>query len=327
MKQRTLYPERTKVKPFLKWAGGKRQLMAGISECFPEGFTKGDSFTYVEPFLGGGAVFFHIYNNYKNVKKIVLNDANTHLIKTYREVQGNVSGVIRNLDRYQGKYHSLSAEKCAKYENSSRGSKEIPRCAKCRRCFYDRYRDRFNSSGDNRPAVMASLFIFLNRTCFNGLYRVNPKGHFNVPMGKYKLPIICDKENLRAASKALKGVILENGDYSKMNKHAGKNTLFYIDPPYKPLKEDSFTQYTATTFDDESQKALLKFCNEMWGKGSNVLKSNSSHGFIRDLYEGSGWKVKEVSATRAINSKKEERGKITEFLICNFAQREGDKES
>ena len=209
-------------KPFLKWAGGKRQLLEQFELEYPESLKNNEIKTYIEPFVGGGAVFFELIKHY-NFEKIVLNDANHELINTYKSVKNEVNAVIERLKEMEEEYLPLDLEK----------RKEI---------YYAR-RDKFNAEKKElnfnkftkAHIEHAAKFIFLNRTCFNGLYRQNQSGEFNVPIGRYKNPTICNEENLIAASKALENVILTSGDFEKTEKYIEDQTFIYIDPPYLSL--------------------------------------------------------------------------------------------
>ena len=296
--------ERT-VRPFLKWAGGKGQLLNEIKQYYPlldNNITK-----YVEPFVGGGAVLFDILNNF-NIKEIYINDVNEELINTYRVIKENINELINVLKLYQSEYIPLDTEK--------------------RKFYYTEKRKRFNElkikKSKKENIEKAALMIFLNKTCFNGLYRVNKSGCFNVPMGSYKNPLICDENNLRAVSEKLQKVTIICGDYTKLINLINENTFVYFDPPYRPLPNTaSFTSYTENSFDDKKQIELSNFINEIHKKGAKILLSNSDpknsnpkDNFFDILY--SDYKIKRVDATRMINCSGKSRGKIKELLISNF---------
>lgn len=295
----------TFVKPFLKWAGGKGQLIKEIEPYYPFEYT--NIVKYAEPFVGGGAVLFDILNKY-NLEEIYISDINKELINTYNVIRNNVDSLIKLLTEYQNTYVPLNEEK--------------------RKEYYLSKRERFNtleiSNDENVNIEKASLMIFLNKTCFNGLYRVNKKGLFNVPMGNYKNPCICDTNNLIAVSKKLKNVRIVYGDYKKSREFIDENTFVYFDPPYRPLNTtSSFTAYTEYLFDDESQKELAEFVNEMDKKGAKIVISNSDpknideeDNFFEQIY--SNQNIKRIDASRMINSKGSARGKIKELLITNF---------
>ena len=245
-----------KCKPFIKWAGGKSQILHEINKKYPKEL--GKSITkYAEPFVGGGAVLFDILNNFV-LKEIYISDINSELINTYKSIQGNVEALIYILEECEEKYLAASESE----------RKEI---------YYDN-RSRYNNLLKTKDNVLeqSALFIFLNRTCFNGLYRVNSKGEFNVPQGNYKNPLICDKENLLHVSKKLSNVQIECCEYFKSREFIDNKTFVYFDPPYRPLSETSnFTSYSNSKFEDKEQKELAFFINEMTEKGALVLASNS----------------------------------------------------
>lgn len=282
-------------KPFLKWAGGKKQLITEIENVFP--YDKNDSFSYVEPFVGGGAVLFWVLNNFTNLEYVVINDANRDLITAYDMVKNRVDDLIPILEKIETGYHSLS-------ENPEERKK-----------YYYNMRRIFNQRGYDL-LIQTALFIFLNKTCFNGLYRVNKKGEFNVPMGSYKRPVICDNTTLLRASEALKDVELKCGDFEHTLEEIGRNTLYYIDPPYKPIsKSSNFNSYTAESFNDDEQKRLKMFCDELDLVGAKFILSNSDNPLFYDLY--SEYNMKTIFANRNINSKGNKRGKISELIITN----------
>ena len=206
-------------KPFLKWAGGKTQLINDIEKALPRNILTG-KFTYIEPFVGSGAVLFWMLNNFPNLNRAVINDINEDLINTYKTITSKPNELISILEILQNEFHELEGNDEAKKE------------------YYYKKRELFNKRKMTQ-CEQGALFIFLNRTCFNGLYRVNRKNEFNVPMGSYKRPTICDKENILAVSKALKKVEILCGDYEGTLNWADNNTLFYFDPPYKPLSDTS----------------------------------------------------------------------------------------
>ena len=297
--------EEKAVKPFFKWAGGKCQLLNEIKQYYPlldTHITK-----YIEPFVGGGAVLFDILNNF-NIKDIYINDINEELINAYRVIKENVNELIDILKLYQSEYTPLNTEK--------------------RKFYYTEKRKRFNElkikKNKKENIEKAALMIFLNKTCFNGLYRVNKSGYFNVPMGSYKNPLICDENNLRAVSRKLQKVTIMCGDYKKLINLIDENTFVYFDPPYKPLTNTAnFTSYTENSFDDKKQIELSNFINEIHKKGAKILLSNSDpknsnpkDNFFDILY--SDYKIKRVDATRMINCSGKSRGKIKELLISNF---------
>lgn len=293
------------VKPFLKWAGGKGQLLKEIEKYYP--FDEGVVTKYAEPFVGGGAVLFDILSKY-NLEEIYISDINAELINTYVIVRDYIEELIKLLKKYQLEYVPLETE--------------------ARKSYYMAKRDRFNdlkvNGNETENIEKAALMIFLNKTCFNGLYRVNKKRLFNVPMGAYKNPLICDEKNLRAVSDKLQNVKIVCGDYRNSAEFIDKHTFVYFDPPYRPLTDTaSFTAYTENPFNDDEQIELAKFVESMHKKSAKVVVSNSDpknfnveDDFFDKIY--SEHKIKRVEATRMINSNSEARGKIKELLISNF---------
>lgn len=297
--------EENVAKPFLKWAGGKSQLLKEIERYYP--FETGCITKYAEPFVGGGAVLFDILSKY-DLKEVYISDINAELVNTYRIIRDENDTLIEILYSMQSDFIPLDTEN--------------------RKAYYMKKRERFNDlkvNGDENTNIeKAGLMIFLNKTCFNGLYRVNKKGLFNVPMGAYKKPLICDEKNLRAVSKKLQKVKIVCGDYANSAEFIDENTFVYFDPPYRPLTETSnFTAYTENVFDDKKQIELAKFVERMHKKGAKVVVSNSDpknsnteDDFFDNIY--SAHKIKRVEATRMINCNSEARGKIKELLISNF---------
>lgn len=290
------------VKPFVKWAGGKSQLLSEIREKYPQKIDR-----YCEPFVGGGAVLLDVLANY-HPAEVLINDINAELINTYKQVQGNAESLIELLSGMQETFWAADTEQ--------------------RRAIYTDNRNCFNDLKVNGNEAVniekAALFIFLNKTCFNGLYRVNKKGLFNVPIGSYKNPPICDAENLRNISKLLDGVHIKCDDYKECADFIDKNTFVYIDPPYRPLTATaSFTAYSENAFDDNEQIALSRFVDEITSKGAKVVLSNSdpknadsNDDFFDLLYVR--YSIQRVSAKRMINSNGNSRGSINELLICNY---------
>jgi DNA adenine methylase len=290
-------------KPFLKWAGGKTQLINDIEKALPYDISK-DKFTYIEPFVGSGAVLFWMLNNFPKLQKAIINDINEDLINTYKTIASKPKELISILQILQNEFHGLEGQDEEKKE------------------YYYSKRELYNTRKEEQSG-QAALFIFLNRTCFNGLYRVNRKNEYNVPMGSYKRPTICDKENILAVSQALQKVEILCGDYEKTLNHADNNTLFYFDPPYKPLSEtSSFNSYAKDEFNDTEQIRLRDFCNKLDTLGHTWILSNSdvkgkdiNDNFFDDLY--SDFKIERVNAKRSINANPEKRGLLKELLITN----------
>lgn len=285
-----LQPECYLARPFVKWAGGKRQLLDNLEHYFPKQFG-----TYFEPFLGGGAVFFRLTSK-RLPFRTVLSDINEELIVTYRVVEKHVEELILALKDHKTKYDADQESYFYKVRKIS-----LPELSKL-------------SEVDK-----AARLLFLNKTCFNGLYRVNSKGVFNVPFGRYKNPKICDENNLRAVSTALNlsEAKIFSGDFVDMTKQAEAGDFIYFDPPYHPMSSTaSFTSYTENGFDEKDQKRLSNLCIELGERGCTVLLSNSNTPEIRALYKDpEKFKIKEVSAMRAINCKGNLRTGHTELII------------
>lgn len=300
---------RTKAKPFLKWAGGKTQLLPTIDLFLPATFRAMDSITYIEPFVGGGAVLFYMLQQYRNIKKAVINDINPHLITTYRVIRDNPYALIEALNELQVRFRAL--------EEYNR-QKE----------FYLDIRTRFNRQGIS-GIDEAAYMIFLNRTCFNGLYRENSRGEFNVPFGRYSNPTICDKDLILADSELLQRVEILNGDFSQTGEHVNGRTFFYFDPPYRPLDAtSSFNSYVKEAFDDNEQIRLKNFYSELSDIGCYAMLSNSDckarnteDDFFDRLYED--FLIERVLAKRCINANASKRGTLTELLIRNYEHFQG----
>ncbi|MDE7094439.1 MAG: DNA adenine methylase [Oscillospiraceae bacterium] len=292
--------ENLKIKPFLKWAGGKSQLLTNIRLKYPKQIT-----SYCEPFVGGGAVLFDILS-LKQPEFILINDINYELINTYRQVQKNIKNLIRELAEIQETYWQFSHEERKKYYYAKR----------------QRFNQLKNKTGNELE--QAVLFIFLNKTCFNGLYRVNKQGLFNVPMGSYKKPIICDRENLQLVSNLLQGVTIQCGDFCQCLDFIQENTFVYLDPPYRPLNDTaSFTAYDKKVFDDREQIRLQQFINQISNIGAKIILSNSdpknynkNDNFFDNLYQE--YTIQRIPAKRMINCNGANRGNVSELLICNY---------
>lgn len=290
--------------PFVKWAGGKGQLLDVLKANLPVGIEEKIT-KYAEPFVGGGALLFALLNEY-SFEEVYINDNNKELINAFFIIKNNCLELINQLQILQEEYEKLNREE--------------------QQLYYYRQRDRFNDLilDEERAIIKAALFIFLNKTCFNGLYRVNKSGKFNVPVGKYKNPLICDKENLINISQRLQNVVMYSRDYHDVENFADENTFVYFDPPYRPLNITSgFTSYTENQFNDNDQIELAKFYKKLSDSGVKVLLSNSDphnvdyeDNFFDDLY--AGFNIQRITATRMINSKAEKRGDVTELLIKNY---------
>jgi len=284
-------------RPFLKWAGGKSQLLPEIERRLPEGLKTGEIDTYIEPFVGGGAVFFYIAQRYEEIKKFYLFDINNDLVKCYNAIKNDVESRIDELGELED---------------------EFPNEKKARKEYFYKKRKEFNS--DRCTAKL----IFLNKTCFNGLYRVNRKDEFNVPSGDYKNPKICDAENLRNVSQILQKVEIICGDFETSDKYINDKTFVYFDPPYRPLSPTaSFTSYSKDDFNEAAQIRLAQFCRHIDAKDARFLLSNSdpknenpNDHFFEDNYPD--FKIERVNASRVINCKGSKRGYIKEILVMNY---------
>jgi len=307
------YDNNLGAKPFLKWAGGKSQLLTTIEDKFPKEIKKSRKIDkYFEVFVGGGALYFDLMNNYE-VKESYIYDINPELILTYKVIKNNPKELIDLLFNLQEDYRPLEPEKRKKY-------------------YFD-VRDDFNKNVENfdfededsyAHIVRASQIIFMNKTCFNGLFRLNKKGEFNVPHGKYKNPLICDDKNIKAVSKTLKRTNIINGNYDESEDLIDENSLVYMDPPYRPLKTtSSFTTYAGFEFTDEHQIELGGFYKRISDKGAKAILSNSdpknedpNDNFFDDLY--TDFNIYRVQAKRSINSNAKKRGAINEILVTNY---------
>ena len=276
------------LQPFLKWAGGKRQLLTEIKKYLPK---MTSSMTYYEPFLGGGAVLFHIQPS-----KAIVNDINSEVINVYRVIKEDVDGLVENLKTHKNEaeyyYHIRELDRKADFDT-------LPELEK------------------------ASRIIYLNKTCYNGLFRVNSQGQFNVPFGRYKNPQIVNEVTLRAISNYLNqnDVTILNTDFENVVNNIGKNDFVYLDPPYDPVSDSaSFTGYTLYGFDREEQKRLKSLCDKLHSKGCKFLLSNSATPFIKDLYAEADYETIIVKASRNINSRASGRGKIDEVLVRNYGE-------
>ena len=296
------------VKPFIKWAGGKGSLIPQLKKFYPFELKNKTINKYVEPFVGGGAVLINILQKY-DIKEVYAFDINNDLINCYNIIKNNVEELIENL--------KIKEEEFLKLENENR-----------QKYFYN-IRKEYNSyrlTENNLSTKRAAEFIFLNKTCFNGLYRVNKKGEFNVPCGKYKNPTICDINNLRNLSNLIKNVIFQYGDYTKSEKYIDNNTFVYFDPPYRPLSITAgFTSYTKEDFNDEDQKELAKYFRKLDKKNAKLMLSNSNpkninknDNFFEEIYKD--FKINEIFAKRMINCNSKGRGEISELIITNYEE-------
>ena len=300
-------------KPFLKWAGGKTQLLKEIDSHLPQEIVDSNHIEkYFEPFVGGGAVFFHL-KSYLNIDEIYLSDINKELILTYKVIKNHPKKLIKRL-RYISEYYK------------SKNDEE-------RKNYYYFVRNSFNNhligfdyeKYSSEHIKRASQMIFLNKTCFNGLFRVNSDDEFNVPMGRYKNPLICDEENILAVSHDLKKARIENASYLESEELIDESSFVYLDPPYRPLRRDTnFLGYSKGNFDDNCQRELGQFYKRISDKGAKVLLSNSdpkntdsNDDFFDEIYQD--FNIDRVYAKRYINSKGDKRGDISEILVSNYS--------
>ena len=294
-------------KPFLKWAGGKGQLLSQLDELLPPEL-ENRKFTYIEPFVGGGAMLFHMLQKFPKIDKVVINDINPYLMAAYRVIKDNPDELILHLSELESQYFAQKNDEAKK-------------------SFYLHAREIFNEEKLD-DVDRTKYLIFLNRTCFNGLYRENSKGKFNVPFGSYLHPTICNSETLKADSALLNRVDITilNGDFEQTAEHLGDGyNFFYFDPPYRPLNAtSSFNSYSKEAFGDKEQIRLRDFCaslNERLGvawmlSNADCSAKNPEDTFFETIYEK--FYINRVYASRAINANPEKRGKLTELLICNY---------
>ena len=293
-----------KGKPFIKWVGGKSQLIEQLDAQLPADFDNWEDVTYIEPFVGGGAMLFYMLQQYPNIRRAVINDVNPDLTTCYRTVRDMPEQLIDSLTDIQDAYNALETEE---------GRKD----------FFLAVRDRYNEKNLD-PLENTTKFFFLNRTCFNGLYRVNKKGLFNVPFGKYVNPQIYDAETIRKDSKLLQHVQILTADFEATFEYAQGNTLFYFDPPYRPLSDtSSFNDYAKEAFNDDAQIRLKQYCDHINEAGFHFMLSNSDckgkneeDNFFDVLY--GAYNIERVWASRSINSNPNKRGKLTEILVHNY---------
>lgn len=291
-------------KPFIKWAGGKTQLLTQFENILPHNLEEAEHFTYIEPFVGGGAMLFHMLQKYTNIGRVIINDINSNLITAYRVIRDTPERLITDLKMLQREFRQNSNEEARKE-------------------YFLRIRKSYNEDTHN-DVTNTAMFIFLNRTCFNGLYRVNSKGYFNVPFGKYTNPTICDEELLLEDSKILQNVEILCGDYTLIERYVDNNTFIYFDPPYRPLSTtSSFTSYSKENFDDTEQTRLAHFFARLSRYGCKMMLSNSdccaqnpNDTFFENLY--GNFIIDKVHASRFVNAIPSKRGKLTEILVRNY---------
>jgi len=293
------------VKPFIKWVGGKSQLIEQLDAQLPADFDSLEDVTYIESFVGGGAMLFYMLQHYPNINHAIINDINPDLTTCYRTVRDNPKELIASLQDIENTYFSLNTEEARKE-------------------FFIVVRNRYNEKNLD-PIENTTKFFFLNKTCFNGLYRVNKKGLFNVPFGRYSNPTICNPETILKDSELLQKVEILNGDFEETFKYAQGNTLFYFDPPYRPLNDtSSFNNYAKEAFNDDAQIRLKKYCDRINDAGFKFMLSNSDgksvngeDNFFDVLY--AAYQIERVLASRSINSNPNKRGELTEILVRNYA--------
>jgi len=298
-------------RPFLKWAGGKTQLLNELTRRLPGELTEGEITKYVEPFVGGGAFFFYLNQRF-SFEQCYICDINEELVLSYRVIQRSVNRLISELKTLESDY-------------LSRSEKE-------RETLYYKFRDAFNrkrseidfETYSSEWIERAAQIFFLNRTCYNGLFRVNRRGEFNVPFGRYKNPEILNEDNLKGVSELLKTTQILLGDFTRCRKYVDDRTFVYFDPPYRPLNPtSSFTSYSKNGFREEDQVRLAKFFRELDEKGAKIMLSNSDpknenldDSFFDDLF--SDYYIERVPAKRMINCNGARRGDINELIITNY---------
>lgn len=293
------------MKPFVKWAGGKTKSLKEIERRLPIDFDNWEDVTYVEPFVGGGSVLFHMLQRHKNIKKAIINDINSVLMNSYKRIKENPLNIMATLSELKHEYYKLQEDVA-------------------REDFYYRVRKTFNQMRFEDEQKVA-FFIFLNHTCFNGLYRENKNGEFNVPHGRYKKPIIFEEDNLLKLHQVLQSVEINCGDFSEIFTSLGDNpTFIYIDPPYRPVSKEvtMFTLYDKSGFTDFDQKRLKEICDIFSNKGCKIMLSNSDSydndiSFFENLYR-TGYNLDRIQVTRMINPYNSKNRKPKEVIITNY---------
>ncbi len=297
----------TIAKPFVKWAGGKGNLLQKLEAMLPANFDDLENVTYIEPFVGGGAMLFFMLQHHKCIRRVVINDINSDLIRCYQLISNAPDLLIDRLKNLNNNYYSV----------------DFP----TRKELYYAYRDQYNSDGIH-PDERAALFMFLNHTCFNGLYRENAAGKFNVPYGRYKKPVICNEDLIMADYRLLNSVelvIRKPGDYKLVSQNLSKShtNFIYLDPPYRPLLgSDNFNQYSKSGFGDSEQEELKVFCDRLTQRGCLLMVSNSDStnedgsSYFEKLFDG--YSFNRILAPRFINAYAEKREKQVEVLITNY---------
>lgn len=295
-------------KPFVKWAGGKGKLLPTLQSNLPTDFYIQQEITYIEPFVGGGAMLFYILENHPNIRRTIINDINLGLISCYRKIQNNHQELIHELRQLHNAFYELET-------------------IEERRNLYYRLREEYNLIPVNARNTIrtAALFVFFNRTCFNGLYRENYNGNFNVPYGRYIRPNICNEQVILDAHNALQRVEILHGNYTNVLENVDWNeyNFFYLDPPYRPLLgAKNFNQYTMNAFNDPEQENLRQFCDVIHENGGYFMLSNSDSeieegvSYFEKLYNG--FNVQHIRAPRRINAYAQGTQMTTEILVKNF---------
>ncbi len=295
-------------KPFVKWAGGKRKLLPTLDQNLPKDLKKAQKVTYIEPFVGGGAMLFYMLECYPNIQRVIINDINPALINCYRKIQQKHKELIEELQALQSEFYRTDDKEDWKS------------------LYYERRKEYNNILPTKRNTLRAAaLFIFFNKTCFNGLYRENNNGDFNVPFGRYVHPNICQEQCISEAHEALKTVEILDGEYSNVLELIDwdEYNFFYLDPPYRPLLgSNNFKQYTKNSFNDSEQEELKSFCDTVNSKGGHFLLSNSDseiasgENYFEKLYQG--YTFQRIEAPRFINAFAAKRSHVPEILIKNY---------
>lgn len=301
----------TKARPFLKWVGGKRQLLELFQTKYPKELKQGKIKRYYEPFVGGGAVFFDISHHYP-IQTAQLFDINHELILIYRVIQSDLEKLLHFLNHYQEQYLPLPEEDRKSYFYEIRNHFNTQQ--------FDIDYETYNENWISRAAQA----IFLNKTCFNGLFRMNSKGEFNTPSGRYKNPTICDTENLTRVNEVLQNAEVSQAPFHAIENHKMQDAFVYFDPPYRPISNtSSFTSYSKDGFGDEKQQELAEVFKRLDARGAKLMLSNSdpknhdpNDNFFEELY--AGFNIQRIPARRSVNSKAEKRGTINEILITNY---------
>lgn len=305
------YEYRLGAKPFLKWVGGKRQLLDQFEELYPTELKLKKIKNYYEPFVGGGAVFFDVAQKYE-IENAFLYDINEELILTYKVIQKNVNKLIEFLYKYDLFYKKLNEKKQREYYYEIRENFNLQRF----NIDYNKYSENW--------IPRAAQTIFLNRTCFNGLFRFNSKGGFNSPMGRYKNPKILDEQNLLSVSKLFEIATIRKADFKEVRNDIKNNSFVYFDPPYRPISETaSFTSYSKFNFQDDEQLQLASLFYDLNEKGHYLMLSNSDpkntnpeDDFFETIY--ANFNIQRVDAKRSINSDPNKRNSIKEIVVTNY---------